>query len=63
MKDMKVKEYIEKKGLPFPEKGKCPMMLYIGDAILYKMSVECCESSMRGDCIRHFLSAELGDIM
>ena len=56
---MKVIDYIKRHKLDIPEK-MCPKLLYAYyDTLLYKMAVECCESSRKGDCIPHFLDAEV----
>ena len=59
---MTVREYLKKKNVPFPDKGYCPLAMYAFDPLLWKMAKECCESSGKGDCVPHFLSAELGDV-
>ena len=45
-------------------KGRCPRTLFLqqGDMLLFRMAVECCQESHKGDCIAHFLDAELGDV-
>ena len=59
---MKVSEYIKKHNKKTLSGGGCPIVFYKDDPILRKMAIECCESSQKGDCHKHFLDAELGDL-
>ena len=59
---MKVNEYIAKRQIKVLKGGGCPIIFYKDYPLLKKMAIECCESSKRGDCLKHFLDAELGDV-
>lgn len=59
---MKVRDYLKAKNIPALSGGGCPLAIYKDNQVLYKMARECCESSRTGDCVKHFLDAELGDV-
>jgi len=56
---MKVREYLKKRNIPLPGPGDCPVVFYADNPIVWKLARECCESSGKGDCVEHLLSAEI----
>ena len=58
---MKVRDYLKQHGIEPPKPGECPRIKYLSSNIrLYKMAMECCESSFDGSCVEHFMDAEMG---